>query len=108
MGEQLDAVGPELGPNSCKKQPEMITGPWVQLCLHFPEREREGRATTASPCPWCCWKGISSLGQEQEEVTGNGWQVQEERVKQGAGALSLLMCRVMMFAAVCSCLQIKE
>lgn len=39
MGEQLDAVGPELGPNSCKKQPEMITGPWVQLCLHFPERE---------------------------------------------------------------------
>lgn len=43
--------------------------------------------------------GRDQLTQEQEEMRGNSREVQEERawVKRGAGALSLLMCRVIMY-----------
>lgn len=46
-----------------------------------------------------CWKGIRSLSQKQEEMRGNVKQAQEERVwvMPGAGALSLLMRRVIMY-----------
>lgn len=45
-----------------------------------------------------CWAGIGSLSQKLEEMGGNVKQSHEERVwaKLGAGALSLLMRRVIM------------